>query len=62
MATWPQGSERFGERRLMAAFSNGFSQGLNEAALQKLVTEIETANGSVLPDDVAALLLCRRRS
>jgi serine phosphatase RsbU (regulator of sigma subunit) len=59
---WPQGSERFGERRLMAAFSNGFSQGLNEAALQKLVTEIETANGSVLPDDVAALLLCRRRS
>ena len=46
----------------MAALPNGFSQGLNEAALQKLVTEIETANGSVLPDDVAALLLCRRRS
>jgi serine phosphatase RsbU (regulator of sigma subunit) len=57
---WPSGVERYGERRLMAYLSDGERSRLDQAALLRLLSEIEQANGAALPDDVAALVVASR--
>jgi serine phosphatase RsbU (regulator of sigma subunit) len=56
----PRSRERFGERRLVARLEDMLKNGLSQATLARLVSAIEVANGSPLPDDVTALALVRR--
>jgi len=53
----PGAGERFGAERLLDWFAVRGARAVDGAALQALIATLEEANGGVLPDDVAVLVL-----
>jgi len=57
----PNARERFGLDRLVERFARAAPGPLTPALLDEVLAELEQANGRQLPDDVAILLLSKRR-
>ena len=58
----PDSSERFGAERLQAWFAGRRAAAVGDSTLVALISDLEEANGGTLPDDVAVLVLRRRRA
>ena len=57
----PGSSERFGEERLIARLEHEAARHFDSAALERILLEIEAANGAAFGDDVAVVAVCQRR-
>jgi serine phosphatase RsbU (regulator of sigma subunit) len=57
----PRSTERYGEERLMAQLRQDFADPFDAQALERVLAEVEAANGAAFGDDVAVVAVSEER-